>query len=201
MARLETDDETLPHNVYKSFDEFVKRITLLKAPQSWKIAISSALVSVTKADLIHILPMFEIHIVSSLTFTIRVFTWKLPDSHNICVQYSRSVMNITSSNIILSNSKLCQSVVANSNRFIKHIVPKIYNPSISVVTQQTEYNRSPSCVLLQSTDADVCTECKIMEQFENATTQKAMKRKAESLTKSAKPKAPISLLHYQNVLN
>ena len=119
MARLETDDETLP--------EFVKHITLLKAPQSWKIAISSALVSVTKADLIHILPMYEIHIVPSLTFTIRVFTWKLPDSPNICVQYSRSVMNITLSNIvnILSNSKLCQGVVANSNRFIKHIVPKI----------------------------------------------------------------------------
>ena len=32
-----------------------------------------------------------------------------------------------------------------------------------------------------------------MEQFENARTQKATKRKGESLTKPAKPKAPISL--------
>ena len=131
MARLETDDETLPHIFYKFFDEFVKRITLFKAPQSWKIAISSALVSVTKADLIHILPMYEIHIVPSLTFTIRDFTWKLPDSRNICVQYSRSVMNITLSNIvnILSNSKLCQGVVANSNRFNQAYCSKNLQPS------------------------------------------------------------------------
>ena len=123
---------------------------MLKAPQSWNIAISSALVSVTKADIYYQCMKFISY----------------QALHSPFVFLLGSYLIVTP--LVCNTVKLCQGVVANSNRFIKHIVPKMYNPAISDVTQQTEYNRSPSCVLLlQSTDADVCTECKNMEQFEN----------------------------------
>ena len=93
---------------YKSFDEFSIRIKSLKLPHGWNIENADGeCVKIQKQDQLHMLPQFEIFVNINLIFTVRVFTWSIPDFHNIYVSNCRSCKNITLSNLItvLSNYK------------------------------------------------------------------------------------------------
>lgn len=64
-------------------------------------------------DEIHSSAQFEIYVDDSLSFTIRGYTWSLPDDHEIYSTYKRSVRNITLSNLIkvVSTYKFCPGVI------------------------------------------------------------------------------------------
>nr|XP_047126023.1 uncharacterized protein LOC124807751 [Hydra vulgaris] len=162
--------------------------------ESWELVISKDLVKVFKLDNIHLQPQYEVYIQPSLLFTIRSFAWNLPDKHEIYSNYNKSVKNITLSNIItlLSTYSLCQGVAFGSNIFKKHILTKLYNPSVSSITTfETKFNRSTLCLLLIKS-GNICNECKTLELSHNNKHLKAVKRKAETITKPAQLNAPIS---------
>nr|XP_047126212.1 uncharacterized protein LOC124807816 [Hydra vulgaris]XP_047126213.1 uncharacterized protein LOC124807816 [Hydra vulgaris]XP_047126214.1 uncharacterized protein LOC124807816 [Hydra vulgaris]XP_047126215.1 uncharacterized protein LOC124807816 [Hydra vulgaris]XP_047126216.1 uncharacterized protein LOC124807816 [Hydra vulgaris]XP_047126217.1 uncharacterized protein LOC124807816 [Hydra vulgaris]XP_047126218.1 uncharacterized protein LOC124807816 [Hydra vulgaris]XP_047126219.1 uncharacterized p len=182
------------HYFYKSFQEFVDRVSILKL-ESWELVISKDLVKVFKVDNIHLQPQYEVYVQPSLIFTIRSFAWNLPDTHDIYLNYKQSVKNITLSSIIalLSTYSLCQGVASGSNCFKKHILTKLYNPSVkSITTFESEFNKSTLCFLLINS-GNICNKCKTLELSQNAKLQKALKRKAETLTKPAHINAPISI--------
>ena len=87
----------------------------------------------------------------NLIFTIRSFAWNLPDKHDIYLSYKQSVKNITLLSMIalLSTYSLCQGVASDSSCFKKHILTKLYNPSVaSITTFDSEFNSSTLCFLL-----------------------------------------------------
>ena len=92
---------------------------------------------------------------------------------------------------LLSTYSLCQGVASDSSCFKKHILTKLYNPSVaSITTFKSEFNRSTLCFLLIKS-GDICDECKTLELSQINKLQKAVKRKAETLTKPAQLNAPI----------
>ena len=67
---------------YQSYDEFCKRVAILRQPQKWEI-ITGNNVHCWKKDDIHKISEIEVFIDNLLNFTIRVFAWCLALDHEI----------------------------------------------------------------------------------------------------------------------
>lgn len=153
----------------------------------------------------YLIPHYEIYVNSSLSYEIRVLAWKLPSYHELFSSYSSTVQNITLSQLIaqLNKYKLCQGMMNSepSNEIIKHVVPKHYSPfsNDGGVVNQTEFNRSSLCLLLLKS-AEKCEHCEKLDTSIQSKTRKALKRKAETITKPAKLCAPISLTSPERII-
>ena len=83
-------------------------------------------------DGIHILPQIEIYIGSDLFYTIRVFGWLLPETHDLYETNKRSVKWITISQLLkeVLNYQLCQGIkdplVQSLQHQKLHIISKIF---------------------------------------------------------------------------
>ena len=85
---------------YQSFEEFEKRVTKLHLPENWQFNSSSNYYRILKHDTIHDIPIFDICIGNNLEFTICVFAECIPANHEIYKKFSKSVKNITLSNLV-----------------------------------------------------------------------------------------------------
>ena len=85
---------------YRSFKEFEKRVTKLHLPENWQINSSSDYYQILKHNTIHDIPIFDVYIRDNLEFTIRVFAVCIPANHEIYMKFSKSVKNITLSNLV-----------------------------------------------------------------------------------------------------
>ena len=63
-------------------------------------------------DGIHILPQIELYIDSDLFYTIRVFGWFLPETHDLYKRNKRPVKWVTISQLLkyILNYQLCQGI-------------------------------------------------------------------------------------------
>ena len=186
---------------YNSFHEFCGRIKTLKLENEWQISPAEDHVQICKYDQEHVVPIFEIYIDSQLTFTIRVFSWSLPNEHTIYNENSKSVKNITLSNLILilNNYTLCIGIINNlqMHSCIIHSIPKVFTPSLAEQSplQQTTYYRASECQIL--TNDKQCSKC-LRKQKQSES--RVLKRKPEtSVVAPAKLNAPISTTSSQRL--
>ena len=179
---------------YKSYTEFKERLFKLKF-NNWIIKESDEFMCISHSDTIHTIPKYEVYVTSSLAYVVRVFGWRIPDSHEICDSYKSSLNNITLSELIKRIEKqfICNGILhpeaVDLLCFQKHCIPKIYNPlEISgSPLLQTVINRSLECRILIEKESQ-CRSCKTIEKRE----EKNLKRKHESQVVPAKLNAPIS---------
>ena len=86
---------------YKSFNELCQRTILLKLPDCWNLLIKPGeLLNLNKMLPVYCIPEYEIFIDPSLSFTIRIFAWLLPNNHSLYTVHEKSLNNITVSNLI-----------------------------------------------------------------------------------------------------
>ena len=140
---------------YRLFEEFEKRVTKLCLPENWQINSSSNYYRVIKHDTIHDIPIFDIYIGNNLEFTIRVFAVYIPANDEIYTKFSKSVKNITSSNL----------------------VPKIFNPKVATSSTFTKFYRSTSCSYICKTN--ICTNCQKFENQKTSYVQESIKNKRQ----------------------
>ena len=102
---------------YRSFEEFEKRVTKLHLPENLHINSSSDYYRILKHDTIHDIPIFDIYIRDNLEFTIRVFAVRIPANHEIYMKFSKSVKNISLSNLVqeISHYWICEGIKNKKN--------------------------------------------------------------------------------------
>ena len=83
-----------PKPCYQDINNLVSKIKLIKANE-WTILHESNQLIFKKMDGIHILPQIELYIDSDLFYTIRVFGWLLPETHDLYKRNKRSVKWVT----------------------------------------------------------------------------------------------------------
>ena len=78
----------------------------------------------------HLSPKFEIFVGQSLSFTLRIFCWMLPEHDELYAKCDRNFNNITLSKFILQMTQytLCIGITtldpSISISFQKHVIPK-----------------------------------------------------------------------------
>ena len=92
---------------YQSFKEFEKRVTIIHFSENCQINSSSDYYWILKHDKIHDIPIFDIYIRHNLEFTIHAFAVCIPANHEIYMKFSKSVKDITLSNLIQEISHYC----------------------------------------------------------------------------------------------
>ena len=197
------DDNTAEKFVYNSFKECKTRISMLKLSSDWKIQDKNEnFISAFFNDINHSIPKFEIYIINNLDFIIRLYSWTLPVQHEIYEQSNSSMKYISFSNLVskLASYNICTGVSIDlcSKKLKKHCIPQTFNP-LSPKSDQTEYNRSPSCILLVK-NSHSCKQCNRLENSLRSSFKKDTKRKLKSDLEPAKNKAPISLTSPKKVL-
>lgn len=180
---------------YKSYEDFKKRIELLKLPSSWDIVYSANNNEVIFKyfDNLHSIAKYEIHTNESLIFKLRYFSWMIPEEHNIYLTYSSSFKNITVSNLIkiITGYHLCNGITAVKNSYLSHTVPKIFSLSefnaASSPLHQSVFYRHPSCAVFLEPGSSKCIHCIDAEKKELISLNKREKK----LLTPAKLNAPI----------
>lgn len=157
------------------------------------IKYTSRVVKFLKYEPPYILPKYEMYVDDSLSFTIRVFGWLLPDTHPIYKDNFRSVQFITVTNLInvIEKYNICEGVCDKLllGNTVKHAIPKEFDirDSESYGLNQQEYNRSVECFVIVH-GGTVCRSCKGIQQKE----QKEINRKSRISQTPAKLRAPMS---------
>ena len=112
---------------------------------------------VTCISTVHLLPKFEIYVDQSLSFTLHIFGWMLPEYHELYAKCDRTFNNITLSKFILQMTQytLCIGITtldpSINISFQKHVIPKKINylefqqKQFKTMLNQDEYNRSSCC--------------------------------------------------------
>ena len=183
-----------PSVCYKSFSEFKERIKKLKL-KKWLIKEEDTFLCISYTDEAHIIPKYELYAASNLSYILRVFGWKVPNSHEIYQDYQNSFENVTLSQLIkrFEEETICLGILkpelVDIYSFQKHSIPKKFNPvelSASPLSQ-TVFYRALDCTIL-SQDQQQCKRCLSLEAKEI----KRLKRKRDNLKVPAKLNAPIS---------
>ena len=116
--------------VYKTFEDFKKRIVTLKLALGWEICFESEKVTIKFIDKNFLVPKYQIVVQSSLTFCLLVFNWKVDASNEILKQFDSSFKNVTLSNLIhaINNNNLCGGLNFTPAKGLTHTVPKLFDP-------------------------------------------------------------------------
>ena len=139
-----------------------------------------------------------------------MFAVGIPANHKIYTKFSKSVKNITLSNLVDEISLYYISEgIKNEKTFQytnQHSVPKIFNPNVTTSSRFTKFYRSTSCSYICKTN--ICTNCQKFENQKPSYVQKSIRKQEAMNLIPAKIKAPISktsterlkltLQHYRN---
>ncbi len=125
-----------------------------------------------KSDDKYLLPKFEIHIDQSMSFTIRLSGWLLPDDHIIYRDFRRTVRYQTLSSFIqlLEGKQICTGMPQLSTK--KHVMPKKFDMFAEEHSSLCQDNimRSEHCILLISEETS--SNCRVQEEVEHKKEQK-----------------------------
>ena len=89
-----------PSYIYKEFQDFKDRTIKLSLNDLWQFELSENLVIATFKSTNHVLPKFEVFIDNTLTFSLRVYGWVLPQNHELYSKFNKSFHNVTFSNFV-----------------------------------------------------------------------------------------------------
>ena len=192
---------------YSNFNDLVCKLKIMKL-DGYSIDFLSLEVTLKKMNESYIIPEFELFIDTDLNFTIRVFGWLLPETHQIYNDHGRSVYFITVYKLLcqVSSYKLCEGIqhpdVKSLVHLKKHIISKQFHlPSNSADMMdisfseectepacEDEYVRSIECTVLIQ-EGNTCKECRL----EEINHRKSLNKKSKIAATPAHKKAPVSL--------
>ena len=157
---------------------------LLKAAGS-VISENDKFIRLAKVDVLYVVPKFEIYVDDSLHFTILVFGWLLPDTHQIYKDHLRSIWYITLSSLMqeLDLFNLCKGIpdcISSSDQLKKPVIYKSFQPHFNdkiidnsdmVLSDesdefvdinnnnQVEFTHSIDCYILDKLGNESCSAC------------------------------------------
>ena len=149
----------------------------------------------------HVLPKFEVSIDNTLTFSLRVYEWMLPQNHELYSKFNKPFHNVTFSNLAANVRQffLCKGVSTPDHEKLlncqKHVMPKFFNyhkyPEVSFKTKvhQDEFFRSNSCAILFN--QNFSTSCSACHSHCIKLTSEANRKKA-NIDQPAKLYAPVT---------
>ena len=190
-----------PSYIYKDFQDFKDRIIKLSLNHLWQFVISENLVIATFKSTNHVLPKFEVFIDNSLTFSLRVYGWMLPQNHQLYSKFNKSFHNVTFTNFAayVRQFILCKGISTPDPEKLlncqKHVSPKFFNyhkyleASFKTNVHQDEFFRSNSCAILFN--QNFSTSCSSCHSHCIKMTSEA-NRKQANLDKPAKLYAPVT---------
>ena len=118
-----------------------------------------------------VIPKLEIFIENSFYFTIRVYGWMLPETHDLYLKYKRSFLNVVFSQLIYEMEPLefCNGIKVPDPievlNFQKHVVPKTFdyfvykNSLLKSKLHQVEFYCGNPCELLVFGKNQPCRFC------------------------------------------
>ena len=116
------------------FRRIWKTVSKLHLPENWQIDSSSNYYRILILDRVHDIPIFDIYTRNNLKFTICMFAVCIPANHEIYMKFSKSVKNITLSNLVqeISHYCICEVLkIKKNSKYQKHPIPKIFNPNVT----------------------------------------------------------------------
>ena len=144
---------------YESF-EYLGPVKL-KLPTNWDVAIKD-FVHVIKKSCETVIPMYEVIIDRSLSYSVQALLWFLPLCHTLYDDYDRTMENITISNLvsITERMKLCTGMKILLSGVSPHVVQKVADPqnhfTMTNISQDVFYRAKECLVLL---NGDICRNC------------------------------------------
>ena len=115
---------------HQSFKEFEKRVAKLHLQENWQINSLSNYYQIFKHGTIHGICIFDVYIRNNLEFTIRVFAVCILANHEIYMKFSKSIKNITLSNLFQEISHYCIFEGIKNDIFFAIYQPPFYSKNI-----------------------------------------------------------------------
>lgn len=174
---------------YKSFPDFLQRITKLKL-KGWVINNKDNFVSITKHDGLHVPAKFEINVNKDLKLKILCYNWLIPEQNELIKKHESSMKNTTLSTLLyeIENMKICEGVSYKTDKIISHSIPKVNAPCQHPdPISYTTFNRPSECLLLSGQNQCFTCAQKYQQHLQY------LKRKESKRKEPAKPNAPVSL--------
>ena len=107
-----------------------------------------------------------------------MFAVCIPANYEIYTKFSKSVKNITLSNLVQEFSLYCICEgIKNEKNFQytnQHSVPRIFNPNVTTSSTFTKFYGSTSCSYICKTN--ICTNCQNFENQKTSYVQKSIKK-------------------------
>ena len=122
-----------PSPSFQDFQDFKNRFIKLSLNDLWQFELSENLVIATLKSTDHVLTKFEVYIDNTLTFSLRVYGWMLPQNHELYSEFNKSFHNVTYSNFAayVRQFILCKGILTPDPEKLmncqKHVMPKIFN--------------------------------------------------------------------------
>ena len=159
---------------YNNFPELIKRVENLKL-QHWSVVRTDDKISFKYYVQPYMIPYLDVTVSENLEFRIIVFAWLLPYTHEIYKRYSRSMYNVTVSDLLkdILSFKLCPALSIKSNQLISHVIPchvNLEEHNLPYVAK--EYYRHKECLVLHTTTDEPCLKC---TKFEHSQKEKSKK--------------------------
>ena len=130
MDKYTEDSQNTKKKFYKSYGELCKRFSSTKYIEnnSWKKAIGNDQIYLTQKDPLYCLPTINILVDNDLYFTVSIYAWHLPDDHEICKKYFRSMSNVLASQLPfeVTSFNICSGIdgISDSKSYMLHVVPQ-----------------------------------------------------------------------------
>ena len=202
-SQLLIESSSFPQpDYYRNFADFKKRLQhLTSLNQLWKVEFFDSFCYTSFKLLEEVIPKFEIFVEDSLYFTIRVYGWMLPETHNLYLKYKRSFLNVFFSQFIfeIESLEFCNGIKVPDPievlNFQKHVIPKTFdyfvykNSLLKSKLHQIEFYRSNSCELLAFGENQPCKFCHEL----NVKVNSNIHSKRSTPKTPAKLNAPISV--------
>ena len=154
--------DTEKYVCYKTFSDLVTRVGNLKL-QNWSVVTTDDKVYCKYYVQPYMIPYLDVIIGERLEFTIIVFAWLLPFTHEIYKRYSRSMENITVSELLkeILGFKLCPGLPIRSSTLMSHVIPCHINleEEHDLPYKAKEYYRHKECLVLHGDDDEPCLKC------------------------------------------
>ena len=156
----------------------------MKLSSEWNIQQKRNIVYVTKLDIQHMVPLYNIFIGESFRFQVRVWAWVLADNHDIYSHYNSSCENVFQSSLLysLNSYNVYQGIPNNLSidyfLLVKHSRPKVFIPfqENKLPLHESIFYRSNECSIL--TKISVCIGCSQKQKKLLQRNNKSIKRKA-----------------------
>ena len=120
-----------PKKQRKGFTNLMVNFARDLAPWNiWKIIAGKRLLGMIKfnSERPIILPSYNVLVDNDLYFTVSVYAWHLPDDHEICEKYFRSLWNVFVWQLLfeVATFNICPGIdgISDSESYMLHVVPQ-----------------------------------------------------------------------------
>ena len=130
MDKCTEDSQKTKKKSYKSYGELCKRLSSMKYIEnnSWEKTIGNDQIYLTQKVPLYCLPTINVLVDNDLYFTVSIYTWHLPDDHEICKKYFRSMANVLVSQLLfeVTSFNVCPGIngISESESYMLHVGPQ-----------------------------------------------------------------------------